>query len=112
MKGHRETESGSPLVLLKLPEVRLRTALSGSEIYRRIAAHPPSFPVPVKLGLRASAWLEHEVTAWCEARIAARDAKTAGVHRSSFILPAHDRASGQVLAKKRKAEASSARDGE
>lgn len=63
--------------LLRLPEVIARTGLSRSEIYRRIAANPPSFPAPVKLGERASAWPEHEVTAWCEARIAARDAKAA-----------------------------------
>lgn len=61
--------------LLRLPQVMARTGLSRSEIYRRIAAE--TFPAPVKLGERASAWPEHEVTAWCEARIAARDAKAA-----------------------------------
>jgi prophage regulatory protein len=63
------------LILERLPRVKARTGLSRSEIYRRIAANPPTFPAPVKLGERASAWPEHEVTAWCEARIAARDAK-------------------------------------
>lgn len=63
------------LVLERLPRVKARTGLSRSEIYRRIAAG--NFPEPVKLGERASAWPEHEVTAWCEARIAARDAKAA-----------------------------------
>lgn len=62
-------------VLLRLPQVQARTGLSRSEIYRRIASG--GFPAPVKLGERASAWPEHEVTAWCEARIAARDAKAA-----------------------------------
>ena len=61
------------LVLERLPSVKARTGLSRSEIYRRVAAG--DFPAPVKLGVRASAWPEHEVTAWCEARIAARDAK-------------------------------------
>ena len=63
------------LILLRLPDVMRRVSLSRSEIYRRIAAG--DFPQPVKLGERASAWPDHEVTAWCEARIAARDAKVA-----------------------------------
>jgi prophage regulatory protein len=32
------------------------------------------FPAPIRIGPRASAWAEHEVTAWIAARIAARDA--------------------------------------
>jgi len=63
------------LILERLPRVKARTGLSRSEIYRRITAG--DFPQPVKLGERASAWPEHEVTAWCEARIAARDARAA-----------------------------------
>ena len=63
-----------PLHLLRLPDVRAMTGLSRSEIYRRIRA---DFPQPVKLGARASAWPEHEILAWCQARIAARDAKGA-----------------------------------
>ncbi|MUV15438.1 helix-turn-helix transcriptional regulator [Noviluteimonas gilva] len=62
-------------VLLRLPQVKARTGLSRSEIYRRISSG--DFPAPVKLGERASAWPENEVTEWCEARIAARDAKAA-----------------------------------
>ncbi len=61
------------LVLERLPRVKARTGLSGSEIYRRIATG--DFPQPVKLGERASAWVDGEISAWCEARIAARDAK-------------------------------------
>jgi prophage regulatory protein len=62
-------------VLIRLPQVKARTGLSRSELYRRMAAG--DFPQPVKLGERASAWPESEVSAWCEARIAARDAKAA-----------------------------------
>jgi prophage regulatory protein len=58
--------------LHRLREVSRRTGLSRSEIYRRIAAG--TFPAPIKLGERASAWPEHEVTAWIDARIAAREA--------------------------------------
>ena len=61
------------LILERLPQVKARTGLSRSEIYRRVAAG--DFPQPVKLGERASAWPMHEVTAWCEARIAERDGK-------------------------------------
>lgn len=61
--------------LLRLPEVKARTGLTRSGLYRQIAAG--TFPRPCKLGPRASAWPEHEVTAWCEARVAARDAKAA-----------------------------------
>lgn len=63
----------SALILCRLPQVRIRTGLSRSEIYRRIAGG--DFPKPIKLGPRASAWAEHEVTAWIAARIAARDEK-------------------------------------
>jgi len=59
------------LTLQRLPEVKARCGLSRSEIYRRIAAG--DFPKPIKLGERASAWAEHEVTAWIASRIAARD---------------------------------------
>lgn len=64
-----------PLVLERLPQVKARTGLSRSEIYRRIALG--DFPAPIKLGLRASAWSKHEVDAWISQRIAARDAKGA-----------------------------------
>lgn len=66
------TASGEPLTLLRLREVCRRTGKSRSEVYRRIAAG--DFPQPVKLGERASAWPEHEVSAWIADRIAARDA--------------------------------------
>lgn len=65
------TELGS-LTLLRLREVCRRTGLSRSEIYRRTASG--NFSAPVKLG-RVSCWPDHEVAAWCAARIAERDAK-------------------------------------
>lgn len=68
-------ESSPCLFLERLPQVRARCGLSRSEIYRRIAAG--DFPKPIKLGERASAWAEHEVTAWIASRIAARDARPA-----------------------------------
>jgi prophage regulatory protein len=62
-----------PLTLLRLPRVKNYTGLSRSEIYRRVSEG--TFPKPVKLGERASAWPAHEVMAWVAARIAARDAQ-------------------------------------
>ena len=61
--------------LLRRPEVEARTGLSRSELYRRIRMG--TFPRPVKLGERASAWVEAEVDAWAAAHIAARDGKEA-----------------------------------
>ena len=57
--------------LLRLPEVLTRVGLSRSEVYRRIT--DGTFPRPVKLGERASAWPEQEIEAWAAARIAERD---------------------------------------
>lgn len=65
----------SPLVggltLERLPQVKARTGLSRSEIYRRIALG--DFPRPIKLGERASAWSTVEIDVWIASRIAARD---------------------------------------
>ncbi len=69
------TKDAGHLALLRLPEVRRRTGRSRSEIYRGVAAG--TFPKPVKLSERSSAWPEHEVAAWIAERIAARDGKGA-----------------------------------
>jgi len=54
---------------IKLPEVKKLTALSTTEIYRRLEAG--TFPQQIKLGAKAVAWLEHEVLQWQEHTIAA-----------------------------------------
>jgi prophage regulatory protein len=54
--------------LLRIAEVRERTALSTSTIYRLIAAG--KFPGSIKLSERATAWLESDVTAWIAERVA------------------------------------------
>ncbi len=61
--------------LERLPTVKARTGLSRSEIYRRVQAG--TFPAPIKLGERASAWDSREVARWIADRIAERDAKAA-----------------------------------
>ena len=69
------TPAPGALILERLPQVKARTGLSRSELYRRMAAG--DFPAPIKLGERASAWNAVEVDSWITARIAARDAKAA-----------------------------------
>jgi prophage regulatory protein len=66
------TPTPGALILERLPQVKARTGLGRSEIYRRIAAG--NFPSPIKLGERASAWNAAEVDSWIISRIALRDA--------------------------------------
>lgn len=63
------------LILERLPQVKARTGLSRSEIYRRIAAG--TFPAQCKLSERASAWDARAIDHWILACIEARDAKAA-----------------------------------
>jgi len=63
------------LRLIRLPEVKSRTGLSRSEIYRRIAAG--TFPRALKLGERASAWNSREVDGWIFAKISGRTGRGA-----------------------------------
>lgn len=58
--------------ILRLPEVKARTALGRSTIYDAMARGV--FPQPVKLGERAVGWIEGEIAAWLDSRKAARDA--------------------------------------
>jgi prophage regulatory protein len=56
-------------ILLRLSGVKSRTGLGRSHIYALAARG--EFPKPVKLGDRASAWVESEVTEWVRSRIRA-----------------------------------------
>lgn len=56
---------------LRLPAVMARTGKSKAGIYQDIAAG--TFPAPIKIGPRASAWVESEILAWQQARIQARE---------------------------------------
>ncbi|HET6912336.1 MAG TPA: AlpA family transcriptional regulator [Rhodanobacteraceae bacterium] len=73
MQTNPISESPANLVLLRLPQVKAQTGLSRSELYRRIALG--SFPAPIKIGARASAWSSVEIERWIAERIAQRDAK-------------------------------------
>jgi prophage regulatory protein len=57
----------SALRLLRLPEVRNRTGLSRTEIYRRMEEE--TFPKAIPLGKRSIAWRSDEIDAWIEERI-------------------------------------------
>lgn len=62
--------------LIRRAEVERITALSRSNIYHRIQ-HDPDWPKPIHIGPNSVAWLESEVFAWVERRIAAARAKAA-----------------------------------
>lgn len=57
-----------PSRFIKLREVKTLTTLSTTEIYRRMAAG--TFPRQITLGPKSVVWIEAEVLAWREARIA------------------------------------------
>ncbi|WP_043804350.1 helix-turn-helix transcriptional regulator [Arenimonas malthae] len=59
-----------PTILIRLPEVVARTGLSKSSIWAR--ARAGSFPTPVKLGPRTTAWVASEVDQWVAEALAAR----------------------------------------
>jgi prophage regulatory protein len=56
--------------LIKMTEVVHSTSLARSTIYKYIAAN--TFPKPVPLGGRAVAWVQAEVDAWIDSKIAVR----------------------------------------
>ncbi|MPW04854.1 AlpA family phage regulatory protein [Paraburkholderia sp. CNPSo 3155] len=58
--------------LVRLPEVRARTGLKTTTIYRRM--NEGTFPRPVPIGGSRVAWLESQVDAWIAARIAEAEA--------------------------------------
>lgn len=53
--------------LIRLPEVIHLTGMSRPSIYRMVAAG--SFPAPIKLSERSSAWVHAEVQAWIGKRV-------------------------------------------
>jgi len=60
--------NNSDLSILRLPHVKERTRLCGSQIYALIAKG--LFPRPIKLGgSRASGWVNSEIEDWIRERI-------------------------------------------
>lgn len=68
-----EHEAVAPAVqdLRKLTRVCRQTGQSAATVYRKV--REGTFPAPVKLGVRASAWVGQEVDQWIAERIAQRD---------------------------------------
>lgn len=64
------TNSIQPLRLLRLPEVKTMTGLGRSTIWKR--AGDGTFPKPVKLGPRTTAWVASEVEQWATDAMAGR----------------------------------------
>ncbi len=60
--------------LLRWPEVQKRVGICRSHVHQLAAQG--KFPAPVKLGPRASGWLESEINAWIDQRIA--ESRTVG----------------------------------
>ena len=58
-----------PDALLKIQTVAAITGLSPSTIFRKLAADPPQFPVPVRLGTRCTRWKSASVRAWLSAQV-------------------------------------------
>lgn len=58
--------------LIRLPEVQRRTGYSKAWIYRLISQN--RFPLAIKIGSRAIAFVESEVDEWISQRIEERDA--------------------------------------
>lgn len=67
-----DTISSNSKRLIRLDEVKHKTGLSRSSIYQRIKEQ--SFPSCINLGAggRSVGWLESEIDAWIESRIAER----------------------------------------
>ena len=63
------TTEKKPLRILRAPALHEKTGLKKSHIQQLEAKG--KFPKRIKLGEHAAGWLEHEVDAWLEARIAA-----------------------------------------
>ena len=52
--------------VLRLPEVLARVGLSKSTLWRLINAG--QFPRPIRLGSRATGWIEEEIDEWIASR--------------------------------------------
>ena len=64
---------------LRLTEVKFRVGLAESTLYAKVARK--EFPAPVKIGPRASAWLEEEIEKWMADRVAASRGATSAQSR-------------------------------
>ena len=65
-----------PKRMLRITDVIEKTKLSRSTIYSKIDpksdAFDPTFPIQVKLGARAVAWLEEDIDTWLQQQLMMR----------------------------------------
>ncbi|MBF8448980.1 MULTISPECIES: helix-turn-helix transcriptional regulator [Aeromonas] len=63
----------NPIKVLRIKDLIGKVGMARSTIYDRLNPKSPrydsSFPKPIKLGLSAIGWLEHEVDTWIESLI-------------------------------------------
>ncbi|HHK2328925.1 AlpA family phage regulatory protein [Pseudomonas aeruginosa] len=61
--------NSAPIVFLSLPEVKRRTGMGTTYIYTEMNAG--RFPKAVRVGKRATRWIEAEVQDWCQGKLRA-----------------------------------------
>jgi prophage regulatory protein len=66
-----QTQSPTPLRVLRLAAVRAKTGLPTSTLYAKMANG--EFPRSVPIGAAAVGWLESEIDGWIEGRVRMRD---------------------------------------
>lgn len=66
LEQNMTNEVQTPTRLIRLPEVKLRTGLARSSIYRMM--EDGCFPRPRKLGPRAVAWMVSDIDHWIDSR--------------------------------------------
>lgn len=63
--------------LLRVRGVVKKTGLGRSSVYNKINPgskyHDATFPKPIRIGANSVVWIESEIDAWIDARVAARD---------------------------------------
>lgn len=61
-------EQSKDLKILRLPAVTDISGLSRSTIYEKLnpksRRYDPTFPTPIKIGVSAVGWLQHELNEW------------------------------------------------
>jgi prophage regulatory protein len=93
----------APIRMLRLRQVREKTGMSQSCIYR--AMSDAGFPRPARIGARAVAWLESEVDEWLTARLAKRVAELQGRREQLNQIQEETRTALELDARKRDADA-------
>jgi prophage regulatory protein len=78
------TETKPHLRTIRLPDVLAKTGLAASSIWR--LAQRGHFPAPIKLSPGCTAWFEHEIDDWLNAKAKDREI---GTERSLGGAPQH-----------------------